>query len=607
MSAGNLPRWKRWTALALLATIPLLLTGLVTAVVGGATTRTDQIPALIVNNDEMVTTTAADGTSSPIVAGRLVVTQLTGKDSPGFSWSLANAATAESDLKSGKAYAVITIPSNFSKSIASLSSSTPEQANVTLTTDQAHSYLVGSVAQALGNAMTASLGQDLTQQYLSGLFTQLSTVGSSLSTAASGATQLASGAAQLHDGLVTLSGGASSAASGAHSAASGANSYANGVAQYTNGVDSLASGLNALNSGAAGLTQLSSGLASYIEGANYCLQHPSDTTRCGPQQIAVLVATGSALSSGVNGLPALQANLGELNAGLQKVAAGSSSLRSGGTGLASGISNLATGLDQLASGAQQSATGSDAIASGTQGLASGLSKGAGQLSGSSDPTATAKVVSKPIALGSATVNPIGSLSHVVALLILPAALWLGAIGIFVARRPFRGAELRSTAGSFRIVLSSVARAMVVSAVQVVLALGVAALAGVTGWPLVFGGLLALAAAFAFVSLHLLFRLWWPRAANIISMVLVVLQLMALPGILPSEMLPPWMQTISTFFPLSWAANGMQAIVAQTGMEAALIAGLGLLALGVVALLVTTLNLSSRRIRGGWGFVIAEAA
>lgn len=582
MSSARLTRTQRWGAFALLLVIPLVLTGLITSVLGGAADRTDQIPALVVNNDEMVTTTAPDGTTSPVLAGRLIVTNLTGDSAPGFKWSLANDESAAAALKNGTAYAVVTIPKDFSKSIASLSGSTPVQANITMTTDDAHSYLAGSVAQALGSAMTSTLGQNITEQYLAGLFKTLGTFGTSMSTAASGAQQLADGVAKLHDGLVTFSTGMSSAATGANKAANGVQSYVDGVNQYTQGVDGIANGLVGVSAGASGVNQLANGCGSgtpigSCPGLLDAISH---------------VATGAA----------------SLSAGANQLAAGSPGLRDGGTAVADGVWSLSSGMKALANGAAQSASGAGDLATGAQSMATGLSQGASQLSGaSSDPTATAKVVSQPVALTSNVLNPLASLRDLIALLILPAALWLGALAIFVARKPFRASELQSTSGSFRIVLHSTWRAALWGTGQLLLALIAAVVVGVDGVAIGFAALLGLAAMLAFIAIHLLLKLIWPRASNLISMMLLIVQIVVLPGVLPPEVLPTWIQSLSSAFPLTWVMNGMQAIVAGANYSSAISAGVGMLLLTVVATALTTLVLSRKRLAGAFGFAVAQVA
>ena len=606
MNRATFARPRTWGALALLLAIPLFITAIATSVVGGASERIDRVPALIVNNDELVMVTGADGTQQPIIAGRLLVTALTGSDSPGFDWQLSSDKEAAAALKSGAAYAVVTIPENFSKSIASLSSSDPVQADITLTTDEANSYLAGSLAQSLGMAMTATLGQGITEQYLSGLFGTLSSFSGQIGDAAGGASELANGSAQLADGLLTLSGGTAAAATGASEAATGAQRYSAGVNQYTAGVDQLAGGLAGLATNTSQLGELGGALQEYIAGVTAFAQ----TADCAnPAVCGYFVAFGSNpdIQQGVAGLAPLEAGISQLSAGANQLAAGSQGVRDGAAGIANGVTELSTGLGELAGGMQASAEAAGQLSVGAKALADGLNSGSEQLGGAlADPDQAAKVVSQPVTLTDERNNPIESLNDLVALLIVPMALWLGTLAIFLARRPFRSVELQSTVGSAAVVRRSVIRALGYSIVQLVLALIVAAIVGVTPGALLLAAPFALVVAFGFVALHLLIWLVWPRAASLVSILLVVLQIVLLPGVLPVEALPSALATVSQLLPMTWAVNGMQAIAAGTNYGTVVAAAAGLIALGVLALAVTTATLSRRRVSRAWGFAVARS-
>src|ERR1700749_4625026 len=110
----------------------------------------------------------------------------------------------------------------------SLQSTSSGQAHPPIKTDDTHSYLAGSVAQSLGDGMVRTFGSAITQQYISGVYASLGTLGASLSQAWDGASSLAPGASQ---------------------ASSGASSLASGVSSYTGGVSSLSSGLSKLDAG----------------------------------------------------------------------------------------------------------------------------------------------------------------------------------------------------------------------------------------------------------------------------------------------------------------------------------------------------------------------
>ena len=229
--------WRR-VDLAAVVLIPLAFTGLFVGALGQGEKSLDSIPVAIVNNDTLQNTTAPDGTATPVFAGRLLVTELTGAD--GFDWTITNAEDAAAALDAGEVYAVLTVPSNFSTSILSLSSATPQRADISIRTDDSHSFLTGSVAQVVGQTMTDTFGKIITAQYIGGIYASLGDLGASLGTAAEGATQLSAGATSLSGGM----------------------------GEYTAGVGSLAAGLGDLRDGAYGLTDLTDGIATYTRGVS---------------------------------------------------------------------------------------------------------------------------------------------------------------------------------------------------------------------------------------------------------------------------------------------------------------------------------------------------
>ena len=142
---------------AAVALVPLAFAGLFVGATSQGDRALDHIPVAIVNNDTLQMSTAADGTEQPVFAGRLLVSELTGAE--GFDWTITNGKDAAAALKAGDVYAVLTVPSTFSKSLLSLSSDAPQQADISIRTDDAHGYLTGSVAQVVGQTMTDTFGK----------------------------------------------------------------------------------------------------------------------------------------------------------------------------------------------------------------------------------------------------------------------------------------------------------------------------------------------------------------------------------------------------------------------------------------------------------------
>ncbi|RZS65951.1 putative membrane protein [Agromyces ramosus] len=628
--------------------VPLAVAGLVSGAFAGATENVETIPAVVVNNDEMVTMTLPDGTDQPVLAGRQLVTELTAPETAGFSWTISNDDEAAKLLESGDAYAVLTIPSDFSASVTSLSGEAPTKANLDIRTDDAHGYLAGSVAQSVGDAMTTAFGRELTAQYLEGFYSNLAAVGGSLGDAADGATQVSSGVDSLAGGLGQLSSGVASAASGATDAASGASAYADGVAQYADGVDALAGGLGQLSDGAGGLTALSDGVAGYTGGVSqlgtsYSALQPGlvglidqtvstatggmatcATTPLPPQLtdlcqlragvegigggLSTLSAQGQELAGSTStAIGGLRSGIAQSAAGAAQLSGGSAAIRDGGYGLASGIDELAAGLGALSTGAADAASGATQLAGGAGELAAGLTTGAEQAKALTDIDAsgTADVVSEPVTSTTARNNEIGSIGEVIGMLFVPIGLWLGAMAVFLVFRPFTREALRSTASTGGLVTRALARTGLLAlaqAVTVVLllhgALGVAW--SVLPQTLAFAALLAL----AFTAVHAFLTVALGRAGMLVSLVLVALQLAASGGLYPVEVLSGPFQAISPFLPLTWAVQGMQLIVAGAS-GGAVAAAAGVVALfGLGGVIGTLLVVARRRGIRSIGFAAA---
>jgi len=663
------PRMRRRTTIVLLvltvlavAFTPLAVNGLFAGALANADTSLSTIPAAIVNDDTMVTTTNADGTESVNFAGRAVVTELTG-NATGFDWNLTNADDAAAGLANGTYYAVLTIPSDFSATINTLATPTPEQGLIDIRTDDAHGYLSGIVASTVASAVQAGFGQTVTAQVVNGIYTSFGTVGTSLSDAANGATQLATGAdglatgsAQLADGLNQLGTGAASAASGASqlsdglgqlstgaaSAASGAAGLSSGVAQYTSGVTSLSGGLSTMATETKGLGQLSTLASGYTQGvtatstqlsalATQAAGDPAVPTGIVDQlntlsaQLAATDALSAPLASGTAGLPKLEAGIAEAAGGAGQLAAGGPALADGAAQLSSGVGQLSTGLaatvpgaqqlssgvGQLASGVQQTVPGAQQLSSGATQLgdgattlASGLQTGADQLgaNASGDTQAAADVIAQPVKVDVSTANQVSSIGQVISTILLPTALWIGALALFLWMRPFSRAVLASSATTARLTVRTFLRASGIAAAQVVLlvlflhlALGVAW----SSFPATLG--FSLIVALAFTAFHQFLSTAFGRVGAIVSLVLLALQLAATGGLYPVEILSGPFQAISSVSPLAYAVSGMQTIL--TGGDASVVLNAALVMAGmlVVSVLLAGFALARRRrpVELGW--------
>lgn len=573
----------RLAAIAAVALIPLAFVGLYVASLGDTKAGIDRIPAAIVNADQAIITHNADGTTNYVLAGRQLVTQLTGTKSPGMDWSLSNAADAKKALAAGQVYAILTIPKDFSKSVLSLQGTSPTQAQLSIRTDDAHSYLAGSVAQSLGDGMVRTFGSAITKQYISGVYASLGTLGASLSKAADGANGLASGAASL---------------------SSGASSLSSGLSSYTSGVSSLSSGLTKLSGGAASLDQLSSGVASYTGGVSQLSTALTAAT-------AALAASpnDATLMARVQGIAAQLASTASQGSTLSSsTATGISGIQSGIAQSASGAKTLAASGPSLLGGAQSLSSGSSQLASGATSLSSGLSDGAKQVP-SSDAASAAKaagVASDPVGLSVTTAHSISKLAQAVSSLYLPLGLWIGALAVFLVMRPVSRRVLASTASSSRVVGSVLLRAGAVTGIQALLLVLLLHTGVGVSWSLFPATLVfSLITAAALTAFHYLLTIGFGRAGLLISLFLLALQI-AVIGVFPVQLLSAPFQWISPFLPLTWATTGMQQIVTGASAGTAIGSAVALLLFGLASVLVANLAIRRTRRAGALGLVPALA-
>ncbi len=556
-------RSARGRAVGIVAVIlvPLAFAGLFIGALGQGTKAAERIPVAIVNQDTLQTVTAADGTVQNVFAGRQLVTELTG--AKGFDWTITNEKDAAAALKAGAVYAVLTVPADFSTSILTISGDHPKKADLSIRTNDAHSYLTGSVAQVVGQAMADTFGKAITAQYIAGIYAGVGTLGTALTTAADGATQLSGGATELSGGL----------------------------GRYTGGVDSLAGGLARLQDGAAGLSALGSGVSQYTGG------------------ISRLAALASSIDPATVTDPATRAKLEALIGGLaQASSAGATLSAQADAGIASvqsGISQSSAGAWQLARSGPPLVTGADTLAGGASSLAAGLHTGATQIPPKTPAAATAAaaVAADPVTLTVTTDHAVTAVGQVVATFFVPLGLWIGALAVFLVLRPVTRRALTSTASNGRLVAAAIGRASAVTAAQAVLLVALLHLTAGVAWSLLpLTVAFSLLMAFAFTAFHYLLTIGPGRAGLVVSLFVLALQVTSTGGVYPVELLSTPFRLVSPLLPLTYAVNGMQAILSGGAPGAVLASALTLVAFGGASIILALFAIRRTRRASALGFI-----
>lgn len=611
--AGPRPKasWLKWAGFAAVILVPLAFAGLFVGALSQADTAIDRIPAAIVNNDTLIVTTAEDGTESPVFAGRQLVTDLTGSGE-GFDWLVTDEGGATKALADGDVHAVLTIPKDFSQSILSLESENPTRADLAITTDDAHSYLTGMLANSVGESMANAFGTAITTQYIEGLYSNIGQLGAALGEAADGAQSLSGGATELHSGLTKLTGGVASARNGA-------TDFASGVRTYTQGVDGLSSGLAQLNSSASGLTGISTGVTNYTGGvsaiaaqlaaANSNLQANSND----PVALATVNALSAQLSAAASGGATLAAQtsgaLNGVSGGISQSASGAAQLAGGSSNLRSGSNSLASGLADLTGGAANASDGAGALVDGATQLADGLTEGAAQVPEMDAESAavSAEVAASPVSVTVTRDNEIAGIGQSISMFFVPLGLWIGALVVFLVLRPVNRRELVSTAGNGRLVFETLARAAAVTGAQALLLVALLHTFVGVSWsslPATLGFSLLMAAAFT--AFHYLLTIGLGRGGLIVSLFVLAVQVVTTGGLYPIQVLAAPFQWVSPFLPLTYGVSGLQGIIAG-GSVSQVLGAAGMLALfGIASVLAALVAIRRTRQAQALGLVPASA-
>ena len=291
--------------------------------------RLEKVPVAVVNEDS-----GAVINDKSRNVGRELCDKL--KEDATLEFTFTDSASAKDGLKGTKYYAIITIPKNFSSTIASTDKATKEMATITYSSNEKRNYLASQILNSAVTKVEMSVRASIDEELVAALSNQLKETPDKLQTLSNGLGQLSNGANTLTTGTTSLDNGASALNDGAATLKKGASSLASGANVLKKGCGNLQSGSSKLF---AGSTTLAAGLKTYKK---------------------KLTEFQSGLSQASSGSATLKSNLNSLQTGMSKLevgvgtlnkAAGSlSSLQKGATALSSGSVALKQGVSSYTSG-----------------------------------------------------------------------------------------------------------------------------------------------------------------------------------------------------------------------------------------------------------------
>lgn len=446
LAAGTLPR----LAILAMALIPTLYAGLYLFANHDPYDKLDQVPAALVVLDEGTTTTDAQtGATTRRDFGRDVADQLL--DDGGFGWVETSQVDAEYGVRSGRYDAALVIGPTFSADLASAGEFEPQQASLTLVTNDANNYLARTIADQIVGKVRDSIAEQVGTEAADTFLRGFASIHTNLADAVDGAGRLLDGATQLRDGLVTADDGARTLADGAGQAADGAaqldastGTLADAVGRLDDGATSLASGLGTLRGATSSLPAQTQQLA---DGAAQVADGNAQVARYGDQAAAAaadvlpaldgarddvdarldrLVADGvldqatadevraqvapvlderrAQVEGAVDQVTAASGELDRLADGARQVSDGAARLAAATPQLAAGIATAADGADRLADGTGQLAAATPQLVDGVSRLADGTRQVSDGATSLADGTAQLRDGSGELADGAAQLH-----------------------------------------------------------------------------------------------------------------------------------------------------------------------------------------------------------
>lgn len=306
------------------ALIPLLYAGALVWVNHDPTGNLDKVPAAVVNLDSPAKASNGD----TLDLGPDIVDEVLGNDDKSnLDWSEMSQAKATKALENGDVQAVMTIPKGFSAAAASAGDDDPSKAHTTqvdIRTNDASNYLMGTISKTVGQTITDSIRDQVTDTYLKNIYVGFTDIHSNIQEAADGSEKLSENTTKAHKSTGDL--------------VVGLEKLADGSVQLDSGAGQLATASGKLDSGAA---TLSSGLGQ--------LKDKADAL---PGSAKKLAEGASSLDDGI----------GSVDTAVTKLNSGAKKLHDATGTMSDSASALPSATKKLASGARQVADGNDTLA-----------------------------------------------------------------------------------------------------------------------------------------------------------------------------------------------------------------------------------------------------
>jgi putative membrane protein len=606
LTAGRLAR----IAVLALVLVPTLYGGLYLYANHDPYGNLDQVPAALVVLDRGST----DTSGKAVRAGREVADELVQEGS--FDWHEVSADRARDGVRDGRYDFALTVPADFSEALTSSARFDPEQARLTMTTNDANSYLSTTIADTVTARVRAAIaqrvGSDAAEQFLLG-FGQIR---GSLEDAADGAARLHDGATKSAAGASRLEAGATQLRTGAAALSSGLATLEQRTAALPAQTDRIADGALAVANGNARVAAVGDTLRdysaaarnAYYDGRIDLLNRMNALGLTGSQQSQLLAVydrlaapvddVDAAVEKGATQLDALSNGATRVATGTRALADAMPALTAGVRDARSGADDVAAGATRLQAGAVELDTGLGKLASGAGDLATSLTEGVGSIPDVSDSERTriAHTIGDPVGIHGVSEAEAGSYGAGLAPFFMALAAWIGGYVLFLLVRPLSRRAMAANQSPLRVALGGWLPPAVIGVVQMAVLLAVVAIAVRIVPANIPGTLLFLVLMSAtFVAIVHALNAWLGTAGQFLGLVLMVLQLVTAGGTFPWQTIPQPLHWLHHLLPMSYAVDGLRQLMYGGLSTLVLRDVVVLLAWLAVALLATSRAARAQRI------------
>lgn len=606
ITAGRLAR----IAVLALVLVPTLYGGLYLYANHDPYKNLDQVPAALVVLDRGAT----DPAGKQINAGQEVAAELVKQGS--FDWHEVGAARARDGVREGRYDFALTVPADFSAALTSSARFDPEQARLTMTTNDANSYLSTTIADTVTarvrDAIASRVGSAAAEQFLLGF----GRIRGSLQEAAAGAQSLKDGLDTAATGAAKLDGGATRLRDGSTRLASGLATLQQRTASLPAQTAQLADGAQAVANGDAKLAAVGDNLRAFSIAAKNAyydrrvdLENRMSALGLTDVQQTQLLDVYDQLATPVNDADAAvargSARIDALATGAGQVAAGARTLADATPALVSGIRQARRGADDVSAGAGRLQAGAAQLDSGIGQLATGSGTLARKLSDgvASIPDVTdnqrsriARTIGDPVGIRGVSQAKAGSYGAGLAPFFMSLAAWIGGYVLFLLVRPLSRRAMAANQTPLRVALGGWLTPALVGVAQMAALLAVVGLAVRIVPANLPGTLLFLILMSAtFVAIVHALNAWLGAAGQFLGLVLMVLQLVTAGGTFPWQTIPQPLHWLHHVLPMGYAVDGLRQLMYGGLSTLVLRDVLVLLAWLAVALLATSRAARAQRI------------